>query len=44
MKEHCKNCTRRKHRTEEEKNSLCKRINIIEGQIKGIKQMICDDR
>ncbi len=32
------------HRTEEEKNNIIKRLNIIEGQIKGIKQMISDDR
>lgn len=33
-----------KHRTESEKSSLIKRLNIIEGQVKGIKQMIEDDR
>ena len=32
------------HRTDEEKNYLIKRLNIIEGQIKGIKQMIDSDR
>ena len=32
------------HRTEEEKKKLNKRLNIIEGQIRGIKQMIEDDR
>ena len=31
-------------RTEEEKKQLIKRLNIIEGQIRGIKQMILDDR
>ena len=36
------------HRTEKEKNDLVKRLNVIEGQIKGIKQMLevdrnCDD-
>ncbi len=40
MKESC----RKKYRTEEEKKKLTKRINIIEGQINGIKQMINDDR
>ncbi len=44
MKEICKNCTRKKHRTEEEKKTLIKRLNVIEGQVKGIKQMIQDDR
>lgn len=40
----CENCTKSKHRTEEEKKKIKKRLNIIEGQIKGIKQMIEDDR
>ena len=32
------------HRTDEEKKDLTKRMNIIEGQIRGVKQMIEDDR
>lgn len=36
--------TKIKHRSIEEKANLNKRLNIIEGQIKGIKQMIEDDR
>lgn len=40
----CEECTKTKHRTEEEKKKLTKRLNIIEGQIKGIKQMIENDR
>lgn len=31
-------------REEEEKKKLIKRLNIIEGQVRGIKQMITDDR
>lgn len=31
-------------RSDEEKKSLIKRLNIIEGQVRGIKQMILDDR
>jgi len=31
-------------RTEEEKKALTKRLNIIEGQVRGINQMIADDR
>ncbi len=31
-------------RPEEEKEKLIKRLNIIEGQVRGIKQMILDDR
>lgn len=44
MKQKCENCTRSKHRTEEEKMSLIKRLKIISGQINGITQMIEDDR
>ena len=32
------------HRTDEEKKNLTKRLNIIEGQVRGINQMIADDR
>lgn len=32
------------HRTEEEKKNLRKRLNIIEGQVRGVNQMIEDDR
>lgn len=32
------------YRTDEEKKNLKKRLNIIEGQIRGINQMISDDR
>ena len=46
--ENCNKCMRNTHRTEKEKNDLIKRLNVIEGQIKGIKQMLemdrnCDD-
>ncbi len=39
-------CTPQKktYRNDEEKKQLTKRLNIIEGQIRGIKQMIEDDR
>ena len=40
----CNECKKSKHRTEEEKKKITKRLNIIEGQIKGIKQMVADDR
>ena len=33
-----------KNRDNESKDKLIKRLNIIEGQIKGIKQMISDNR
>lgn len=41
MKEHS---VKRKHREQDEKNNLIRRLNIIEGQVKGVKQMIEDDR
>ena len=44
MKKKCENCTRAKHRTDEEKRNLTRRLNIISGQINGIQQMIADDR
>ena len=40
----CKQCQKSTHRTEEEKKTITKRLNIIEGQIRGVKQMIADDR
>lgn len=40
----CQLCQKSTHRTEDEKKDLTKRLNIIEGQIRGIKQMIDDDR
>ena len=40
----CKQNMKSTHRTEEEKKSLTKRLNIIEGQVRGINQMITDDR
>lgn len=43
MENKCK-CIRKKHRSCEEKECLVKRLNRIEGQVKGIKQMIMDDR
>ncbi len=40
----CKQNMKSTHRTEEEKKNLTKRLNIIEGQVRGINQMIADDR
>ena len=46
--EKCGKCSKQNgkstHRTEEEKKNLTKRLNIIEGQVRGINQMIADDR
>lgn len=37
-------CPKTKHRTNNEKSNLIKRLNVIEGQVRGIKQMIENDR
>lgn len=37
-------CCKKKVRSKEEKDKLLKRLNIIEGQVRGVKQMINDDR
>ena len=42
--EKCSNCEKTTHRSEEEKKKIIKRLNIIEGQVRGIKQMIENDR
>ena len=44
MHEVCKMCKKNKHRSCEEKKNIIKRLNVIEGQIRGIKQMVEDDR
>lgn len=44
MKKGCENCTRSKHRTEEEKKDLERRLKIIAGQVNGIQGMIEEDR
>ena len=44
MEENCCASKKKTYRDEEEKKQLTKRLNIIEGQIRGIKQMIEDNR
>ena len=39
----CKFCEEHKHRNEEEVKDLMKRLNRIEGQIRGIKRMVEED-
>lgn len=46
--ENCTECSKTKHRNDDEKRQLFNRISRIEGQLKGIRQMIendvyCDD-
>ena len=40
----CKDCIYAKNRTKVEKDKITRRLNIIEGQIKGIKQMVENNR
>lgn len=40
----CAECERHKHRSKEEYRSLTNRLNRIEGQIRGIRQMVDDER
>ena len=40
----CNTKQRKTYRTDEKKKELSKRLNIIEGQIRGINQMITEDR
>ena len=42
MKECC--CEKTKMRSEDEKKALINRLSRIEGQIRGIKQMLTDDK
>jgi len=37
--EKCQRCQKSTHRTDEEKKRLTKRLNIIEGQVRGVKQI-----
>lgn len=42
--ERCENCSYIKNRDPEEMKRIIRRLNIAEGQIRGIKQMIEDNR
>lgn len=44
MQEMCKICSMSKKRNANEKKNIIKRLNVIEGQIRGIKQMVENDR
>ena len=44
MKKGCNECKTFKHRSEEEKSGYTKRLNRIEGQIRGITKMVAEDR
>ena len=40
----CCHCQKTKHRSDEEQKRLTHRLNRIEGQVRGIKGMVEDDR
>lgn len=42
--EHCMNCEKSTHRDEEFKKKLIKRLKTIEGQIRGVQNMINEDK
>ncbi len=42
--EHCTNCEKSTHRDEEFKKKLIKRLKTIEGQIRGIQNMVENDK
>ena len=42
--EHCSSCTKSTHRDEETKKKLNKRLKTIEGQIRGVQNMIDEDK
>ena len=37
-------CSKNKHRNDEDKKNLIKRLNRVEGQVRGISKMVEDDR
>lgn len=44
MRMDCKNCQKKKDNLIIEKKDTIKRLNVIEGQIRGIKQMVEEER
>lgn len=40
----CENCSKKTYRSDEEKKKIINRLNIIEGQVRGINQMVSDER
>ena len=40
----CESCSRSKHRTDDEKKYIKRRLNTIEGQVRGVSKMIDDDK
>ena len=44
MSKECERCKKLVHRFDDEKNGYIKRLNRIEGQVRGINKMVEDDR
>ena len=44
MDKHCNACSKSTHRDEETKKKLKKKIKTIEGQIRGVQNMIDEDK
>ncbi len=44
MRTNCHECLKRTDKSCEEKANIIKRLNVIEGQIRGIKEMVANDR
>lgn len=44
MDKYCNTCTKSTHRDEETKKKLNKRLKTIEGQIRGVQNMIDEDK
>ena len=42
--QNCVGCSKNKHRNDEDKKNLIKRLNRVEGQIRGISKMVDEDR
>ena len=40
----CIGCSKNKHRNDEDKKNLIKRLNRVEGQVRGISKMVEEDR
>ncbi|MGN1337803.1 MAG: metal-sensing transcriptional repressor [Candidatus Coprovivens sp.] len=42
--QNCSGCSKNKHRNDEDKKNLIKRLNRVEGQVRGISKMVEEDR
>ena len=42
--QNCSSCSKNKHRSDNDKKNLIKRLNRVEGQVRGISKMVEEDR